>query len=103
MAYRSSDGVDPPVLEDDGLALGLGFLQHVVPALASRAARMMTSTYASCDELAERRELVLQLVLGVIELQVEAELVASSLNEAVLAARQPPSDPVWMNPTVRSL
>ena len=41
---------------------------------ASSAARMMTLTASSAMKLAERRDLVLDLVLGVVELQVEAEL-----------------------------
>ena len=67
--------VDAAVLEDDRLARVLGFLENVVPARGLEGGEDDHVDLVVGDEVAERRELVLQLVLGVVELQVDAELL----------------------------
>ncbi len=71
--------VDPAVLEDDGLAGILGFLQNGVPARCLEGGEDDDVDLIVGDEVAERRELVLHLVLGVVELEVDAELLGGVL------------------------
>ncbi len=72
-------GVDAAVLEDDDLAVGLGLLQDLVIAGHVERGQDDDVDRRVLVELVECRDLVLELVLGVVELEVDAQLLRGLL------------------------